>query len=120
MEIRGWLFDLYPLDSSMILWIKGEEGSLHRLEEPFRPRFYAQGKKEDLFPLLHFLQKGRWSTGHQWTRRKEFWSGDEVEVMEIEVVDSDHYSQLPRILDRWEEKINVLQLRYPFSAGLPL
>ena len=105
MEIRGWLFDLYPLGTSMILWVKGEEGLLHRLEEPFRPRFYAQGKKEDLRGLIHLLQKGRWSTGHQWTRKREFWSGDEVEVIEIEVADSDHYAQLPRILGPWEEKV---------------
>ena len=113
MELRGWLFDLYPLGSSMILWIKSENGLLHRLEEPFRPRFYAQGKKEDLLSLTHFLQKGRWSTGHQWTRKREFWSGDEVEVMEIEVVDSDHYAQLPRILGQWEEKITFYNCDIP-------
>ena len=113
MEIRGCLFDLYPLGSSMILWIKSENGLLHRLEEPFRPRFYAQGKKEDLLSLTHFLQKGRWSTGHQWTRKREFWSGDEVEVMEIEVVDSDHYAQLPRILGQWEEKVTFYNCDIP-------
>jgi len=113
MEIRGWLFDLYPLGSSMVLWIKSENGLLHRLEEPFRPRFYAQGKKEDLLLLTHFLQEGRWSTGHQWTRKREFWSGDEVEVMEIEVVDSDHYAQLPRILGQWEEKVTFYNCDIP-------
>ena len=52
MEIRGWLFDLYPLESSMILWIKEKDGRLCRLEDPFRPRFYAQGKKSDLLDSL--------------------------------------------------------------------
>ncbi len=113
MEIRGWLFDLYPLGPSMILWIKGEEGLLRRLEEPFRPRFYAHGKKEDLLPLIRFLQKGRWSTGHQWTRMREFWSGSEIEVMEIEVIDPERYSQLPRILDRWEERITFYNCDIP-------
>jgi DNA polymerase-2 len=113
MELRGWLFDLYPLGSSMILWLRGEEGLLHRLEEPFRPRFYAQGKKEDLLTLIHFLQKGRWSTGHQWIRKREFWSGGEVEVMEIEVVDSEHYTQLPRVLSSWEERITFYNCDIP-------
>jgi DNA polymerase-2 len=113
MESRGWLFDLYPLQSSMILWIKDEDGRLRRLEDPFRPRFYIQGKKEDLLALFHFLQEGRWATGYQWTRKKEFWSGDEVEVMEIEVVDSDHYAQLPRILPQWEEKITFYNCDIP-------
>jgi hypothetical protein len=95
MEICGWLFDLYPLESSMILWIKGENGSLRRFEEPFRSRFYAQGKKENLLALFHSLQKERLAIGYQWTKKREFWSGDEVDVMEIEVGDTEHYAQLP-------------------------
>lgn len=113
MEIQGWLFDLYPLKSSMVLWIRGEDGSLHRLEDPFRPRFYAQGRREDLSTLLHFLQKEQWATGHQWTRRREFWSGDEVEVMEIEVGDPEHYAQLPQILGQWEESITFYNCDIP-------
>jgi len=113
MEIHGWLFDLYPLESSMILWIKGEDGRLHRFEDPFRPRFYAQGKKSDLLALFHSLQKGQRLTGYQWTRRKEFWSGDEAEVIEIEVADSEHYAQLPRILPQWEERITFYNCDIP-------
>jgi DNA polymerase-2 len=105
MELRGWLFDLYPLESSMILWVKGEDGFLHRFEEPFKPRFYAQGKRKDLLALFHSLQKERLVRGYQWTKKREFWSGDEVNVMEIELGDTEHYAQLPRILPRWEEEI---------------
>jgi len=115
MEIHGWLFDLYPLESSMILWIKGEDGRLRRFEDPFRPRFYAQGKKGDLLGLFHSLQEGRRAAGYQWTRRKEFWSGDEAEVIEIEVADSEHYAQLPRILPQWEERITFYNCDIPLS-----
>ncbi len=113
MQIKGRLFDLYPLESSMILWIKGEDGRLRRFEGPFRPRFYAQGKKSDLLDLFHSLQRGQQAAGYQWTRKKEFWSGDEVEVIEVEVVDSDHYAQLPRILLPWEEKITFYNCDIP-------
>jgi len=113
MEFRGWLFDLYPLQSSMILWIKDEDGRLRRLEDPFRPRFYAQGKERDLLALFQSLQKGRWATGYRWTRKKEFWSGDEVEVMEIEVEDAEHYARLPTILGRWEEGITFYNCDIP-------
>jgi DNA polymerase-2 len=113
MQTRGWLFDLYPLQSSMILWIKDEEGLIRRFEDPFRPRFYAQGKKSDLLDLFHSLQRGQGAAGYQWTRKKEFWSGDEVEVIEIEVVDSEHYAQLPRTLPQWEEKITFYNCDIP-------
>ena len=113
MEIRGWLFDLYPLESSMILWIKGEDSSLRRFEDPFRPRFYARGKKGDLLALFHSFQKEGRATGYQWTRKKEFWSGDEVEVMEVEMGDPEHYAQLSKILPRWEERITFYNCDIP-------
>ena len=117
MELHGWLFDLYPQESSMILWIKNEDGSLRRLEDPYRPRFYAQGKKQDLLILFHTLQKRQWAIGYQWTPKKEFWSGDEVEVMEIEVGDAEHYAQLPKILDRWEERITFYHCDIPLAQA---
>lgn len=117
MEIQGWLFDLYPIESSMILWVKGEDGSIQRLEDPFRPRFYARGKRPDLLSLLQFLQKNRWTTGHQWTTKKEFWSGDEIEVIEMEVGNSEHYTQLPRILPQWEEAITFYNCDIPLPQA---
>src|SRR3990170_7687001 len=117
MELRGWLFDLYPQESSMILWIKNEDGSLRRLEDPYRPRFYAQGQKQDLLILFHALQKGQWAIGYQWTPKKEFWSGDEVEVMEVEMRDAEHYAQLPKILGRWEECITFYHCDIPLAQA---
>jgi DNA polymerase-2 len=117
MEIRGRLFDLYPLESSMILWIREEDGSLCRFEDPFRPRFYARGKKSDLFDLFHSLQKRRCAAGYQWTRKRDLWSGDEVEVMEIEVVDSEYYAQLLRILPQWEEKMTFYNCDIPLPQS---
>jgi len=113
MEIKGWLFDLYPLDSSMILWIKGEDGLLHRFEDPFRPRFYAQGSREDLLALFCSLQRERLAIGYQWALKREFWSGDEIEVMEIEMANPEHYTQLPRILPQWEERITFYNCDIP-------
>ena len=115
METRGWLFDLYPLESSMVLWIKREDGSLRRFEDPFRPRFYARGEKKDLFSLFHSLQREKRTAGYRWTSKKEFWSGEEVEAMEIELRDSDHYSQLPKILPRWEERITFYNCDIPVA-----
>jgi DNA polymerase-2 len=113
METQGWLFDLYPLGSSMILWIKDEDGSLRRLEDPFRPRFYARGKRGDLLALVHAFQKEGQTTGHRWVKKQELWSGDEVEVMEIEIGDAERYAQLPQILPPWEESITFYNCDIP-------
>ncbi|MEW6374185.1 MAG: DNA polymerase domain-containing protein [Thermodesulfobacteriota bacterium] len=97
----------------MILWIRDGEGRLCRFGDHFRPRFYAQGKRGDLFALFDSLQKSRWATGYQWTKKREFWSGEEVEVMEIETGDPEHYAQLPKILSQWEERINFYNCDIP-------
>jgi len=113
MQLHGWLFDLYPLDSVMILWIKGEDGRIHRLEDPFRPRFYAQGRKKNVMSLFDSLRQRKYATGYQWTRKKEFWSGEEVEVMEIEMTHPEHYAQLPRILPPWEKNLTFYNCDIP-------
>jgi len=101
----------------MILWIKGEDGLIHRFEDPFRPRFYARGKQKDVSALFQVLQKGRLAAGYQWTQKREFWSGDEIEVMEIEMAGADHYSQLPRILSPWEEKLTFYNCDIPLPQA---
>jgi len=117
MELRGWLFDLYPLESSMILWIKGEDGSMRRFEDPFRPRFYARGNQNDLFSLSHFIEQKGWMTGYRWTQKREFWSGDEVEVMEIELGNSEHYAKISKILPRWEERVTFYNCDIPTAQA---
>ncbi len=113
MELKGWLFDLYPLDSSMILWMKGEDGRIYRFEDPFRPRFYAQGRRSDLTALFDSLRQSRYATGYQWTRKKEFWSGGEMEVMEIEVATVEHYARLTRMLPAWEKNLTFYNCDLP-------
>ncbi len=115
MEFQGWLFDLYPLDSVMILWVRGEDGRLHRLQDPFQPRFYAEGKKGTLLSLFRFLQERRFASGYQWIRKREFWSGEEIEVMEIEIVSPERYTQLPRLLPPWEERLNFYNCDIPVA-----
>jgi len=117
MEIRGWLFDLYPLDSSMILWIKGEDETIRRFEEPFRPRFYAQGKKREILNFLHSLPRSGGVTGYRWVKKREFWSGCDVDVMEIELGSPGFYAQLPRILSRWEETITFYNCDVPLPQA---
>jgi len=101
----------------MILWIKGEDGSLRRFEDPFRPRFYARGNQEDLLSLVHSLEKEGRTTGYQWTQKREFWSGDEVEVMEIELGNPEHYAQISKILPRWEERVTFYNCDIPTAQA---
>ncbi|MDQ3884615.1 MAG: hypothetical protein M3239_04135, partial [Thermoproteota archaeon] len=49
----GWLFDAYPLNDRMVLWIKDESGNSIRLEDNWTPSIYvAAESKEELKTLV--------------------------------------------------------------------
>jgi hypothetical protein len=43
MRSYGWLFDVYPAQTTMVVWLYQDDGTLLRLEDPFRPRLHARG-----------------------------------------------------------------------------
>jgi DNA polymerase-2 len=114
MRSRGWLFDVYPTRTTMVVWLYQDDGTLRRLEDPFRPCLYAHGRSRDLQELARAV--GRTGSGARWyrCRRREFWSGAVVEVLAVEVAD---YRILPRLLRRlpvYEDHLTF------FNCDLPL
>jgi hypothetical protein len=114
MRSQGWLFDVYPAQTTMVVWLYQEDGTLLRLEDPFRPRLYARGRSDDLQALAratlctHVCSRGE-LTGHQ-----EFWSGERVTVLALEVA---HYGMFPRLLQRLPEFESRLTF---YNCDLPL
>jgi DNA polymerase-2 len=49
----GWLFDVYPNETNLTLWLIGEDGQRHRLSQDFSVSVYASGP----FPRLRQLWK---------------------------------------------------------------
>jgi DNA polymerase-2 len=100
MHSSGWLFDVYPAQTAMVVWLYQDDGTLLRLEDPFRPRLYARGAPGDLRALTRRLARA--GLGLTWCRatRQEFWSGRPVPVLALAVAD---YAQLPRLRHRLPE-----------------
>lgn len=114
MRSHGWLFDVYPLRTTMVVWLYQEDGTLRRLEDPFRPRLYARGRSEDLQALARAALRTRLCRRCALMRRREFWSGEAVSVLALEVAD---YARIPRLLRRLPE----FEPRLTFYNGdLPL
>jgi DNA polymerase elongation subunit (family B) len=86
--LRGWLFDLDDLGPAVTLWVYDDDGRLHRLTEEFHPPVYAHGERERLTSLAADFARRGWITGVRWTERREFWRGDRIEVMQINLRDS--------------------------------
>ena len=81
MLTSGWLFDVYPSSEGMVVWIVDEAGRSHRFAEPFQPRFYATGTRADLRALARALGRDGLAVPVGPARRREFWSGEPIDVI---------------------------------------
>ncbi|MGH7424260.1 MAG: hypothetical protein ACREJ1_11370, partial [Candidatus Methylomirabilales bacterium] len=91
MKTQGWLFDLYPAKRGMVLWWITEGGERLRLEDPFTPAFYAEGRPRDLRPLIRELEAKPSIAGLEWVKRWDLVSREQVEVLKIALADLNQY-----------------------------
>jgi DNA polymerase-2 len=117
METEGWLFDVYPWQSTMILWIYGDDGGMLRLEDPYRHHVYARGRGEDLEGLLAFLGKRRLLGGFRWARKQDFWSGQEVDVLDLEIGAYGHMPGFFRLLAGFEDRLAFYNCDIPLAQS---
>jgi DNA polymerase-2 len=53
--LTGWLLDVYPNETNLTLWLIGDDGQRHRLEQDFSPTLYAAGPAARLRQLWQWL-----------------------------------------------------------------
>jgi len=81
MHITGWIFDAYLIGEGISLWVLDEEGKMHALLDPWRPRLFAQeGPK-----LAGFLSRNRIPITQYPTTRLDFFTHQPLCVREIRV-----------------------------------
>ena len=54
--ISGWLFDIYPNETNLTLWLIGEDGKRHRFVQDFAATIYAAGSSARLRALWRWLK----------------------------------------------------------------
>src|SRR5262249_45772965 len=111
--IEGWLFDVDELGSSVALWVYDAGGKLHRLTHEFSPPAYAGGAKEELKRLAADLYRRGLITGGRWVERREFWTGREMEVLQLNVSDSSHLPRLREIARTLDQMFSFYNLDIP-------
>ena len=55
--IYGWLFDIYPNETNLTLWLIGEDGKRHRFVQDFAATVYAAGPSPRLRKLWKWLKE---------------------------------------------------------------
>src|SRR5262245_44837335 len=112
-RIEGWLFDIDELGPSVTLWVYDNDGRLHRLTDEFYPPVYAHGDRAKLKRLAADMIKRDLITGVRWVRKREFWSGDEIEALQLNVSDSSHLLKLREIAAKLDREIAFYNLDIP-------
>jgi DNA polymerase elongation subunit (family B) len=112
-RIEGWLFDIDEFGSSVTLWVYDTGGKLHRLTHDFSLPVYAGGAKEELKRLAADLYQRGFITGGRWVERLEFWSGREMQALQLNVSDSSQLPCLREIAGALDQKLSFYNLDIP-------
>jgi hypothetical protein len=112
-RIEGWLFDIDELGPWVTLWVYDDDGRLRRLTDEFHPPVYAHGDRAKLKRLAADMSKCDLIAGLRWVQKREFWSGDEIEVLQLNMSDSSHLSKLREIAAKLDRDITFYNLDIP-------
>jgi DNA polymerase elongation subunit (family B) len=79
--MRGWVLDAYPAGSTTIkLWIKGESGRVHCIEEEYSPYFCLKTSNDETIEMLASVEGV-----HLETEKFKELSGKRTEVVKVTV-----------------------------------
>jgi len=83
--ITGWLFDVYPNETSLTLWLIGEDGKRRRFVQDFAATVYAAGPSPRLRELWKWLKAQAIPVRLSRAKRKDVFKGM-VDVLSAEVL----------------------------------
>jgi DNA polymerase II len=112
-KIEGWLFDVDELGPRLALWVYDAGGKLHRLTHEFSPPIYVSGARDELKRLSSDLWRRGFVSGGRWEKRREFWTGEEIEVLRLNVSDSSKLSSLREIAGVFDQTLSFYNLDIP-------
>ena len=83
--LHGWLFDVYPSQDGMVLWIIDTEGKPHRVRYRYAPSMYIGGDRRARGAAESAVRSLRIPITTSPAVQKELMSGDEIDVLRVAV-----------------------------------
>ncbi len=106
--IRGWLFDVYPLDDKIILWIKNKK--IYRLEKQWTPCLYVASDRYKLDKLRKNPKIISLVKNYEWVNKIEKVSDiEESKVLKFTVKKSSDLIRLGKTIEELD-KFGVYRL----------
>ncbi|HLP17190.1 MAG TPA: DNA polymerase domain-containing protein [Bacteroidota bacterium] len=87
MTVSGWLFDAYPTQTGVTVWIIDADGCMHKAQYRFAPSFYAVLTPREEETIRRALEKLPCRILPEKARKKELYSGADISLTEIQVSD---------------------------------
>ncbi|MFI5350914.1 MAG: hypothetical protein ACHQ2Z_15310, partial [Elusimicrobiota bacterium] len=84
-KMEGWIFDAYPEDAGMRVWIVERGGRRRSVLDAWRPSFHVSGTTSQLKTAARVLASLSYPTSTRWVEKKELFSGAALLVWEISV-----------------------------------
>jgi DNA polymerase-2 len=85
--ITGWLFDLYPSQYGITLWLVDGSGHNQRCWAPFTPYFYMHVSKAEARRIDAVARRFPFRVSLTWDRQREIYTGAEWDVLRVSVHD---------------------------------
>jgi DNA polymerase-2 len=101
----------------MIVWLYQDDGTLLRLEDPFRPRLCARGRPADLRRLACLTLRAGLCRRCALAKRHDFWSGTRVSALALEVADYRLLPELRRRLPAFEPSLTSSNCDLPLPQS---
>jgi len=99
-RFESWLFDAYPSDTGITLWLLDDEGRPHRLHYRYHPAMYIAGERPAVASAAQVLQRSAIRFSQTPTVQREFMSGAEVPVIRLAVHNPLAFSSVMRLLTK--------------------
>jgi DNA polymerase II len=112
-RIEGWLFDVDELGPAVALWVYDAGGKLRRLTHEFSPPVYVGGARDELKRFSSDLWRRGLITGGRWGALREFWTGEETEVLQLNVSDSSNLPRLREIAGELDQQFSFYNIDIP-------
>jgi DNA polymerase elongation subunit (family B) len=107
-----WLFDAYPVEGGMAVWLLDDWYRPRRILEPFQPALYVREPERGV-PALWRVLKGL-PVDVAETEKIEFISGRPIRVWQVKVRDPIQYARVARTLQRLQDDVEL------FNADIAL
>jgi len=114
VKTEGWIFDLYPEQDHMVIWLKKQDGKCVRLVDRWTPRIHVAGNFVDLLELAARPElQGRYRFVERFERPNDRSSS---KVLEIRVSSDDEAKTLARKIRRLAAYGNKYR---PYDVDIP-